>query len=52
MNLYHKFLNNVRILSIPLKFLKIKKILKRLTVLVGAIVIKTGNKLIKLQSEY
>ena len=45
-------MDNIRILSVPLKFLKIKKMLKRLTVLVGAIVIKIGNKLIRLQGKH
>jgi len=44
-NLYYKFSDNVRILGIPLKFPRIKKMLKRLIVLIGAIVIKIGNKL-------
>ena len=46
--MYREFLDNVRILGVPLKFLKIKKILERLIVLVGAIAIETGNKLIRL----
>jgi len=47
-NLYYKFLDNIRILGVPLKFLRIKKMLERLTALVGAIVIEIGNKLIRL----
>ena len=36
------------ILDIPLKFLRIKKMLERLIALVGAIVIEIGNKLTRL----
>ena len=48
MNLYYEFLVNARILGVPLKFPRIKKILERLIVLVGAIAIETGNELIRL----
>ena len=46
--MYCEFLDNIKILGVPLKFLRIKIILERSTVLVGAIVIEIGNKLIRL----
>ena len=46
--MYRKFLDNVRISGIPLKFPRIKIILERLIVLMGTIVIEIGNELIRL----
>ena len=46
--MYREFSDNVKISGVPLKFPRIKKMLERLTVLVGAIVIETGNKLTRL----